>query len=46
PVSGKYRVLRGGAWNYDDGLARVSYRYWLGPAYLHNYFGFRCALSP
>ena len=45
PVSGQYRVLRGGSWLYDDSYLRSAYRYSSDPA--NSYFdtGFRCARS-
>ena len=36
-------VLRGGSWNYDDGLCRAALRYWYGRTYRDYYVGFRVA---
>ena len=46
PSSGSFRVLRGGAVNYNESRCRVSYRYSLSPdnTYGGN-FGLRLALS-
>lgn len=45
PVSGTFRVARGGAWGYSDEYARSSYRnrYTQDRAFFS--YGFRCALS-
>jgi len=44
PVSGEYRVLRGGSWRgVARGLARVSSRYILRPNVRSSVLGFRCA---
>ena len=45
PDSGKYRVLRGGAWYYTDLYLRSAYRFWYDPANISNAIGFRCARS-
>jgi len=39
----KYRVVRGGAWNYLQAYARCAYRYRFTPGYRFNYLGFRVA---
>ncbi len=46
PVSGEYRVLRGGSWivNYP-GDFRAAIRYWFNPVIRLNHLGFRCARS-
>jgi len=47
PTSGQYRVLRGGAWNSQDIMIRVSYRGKNVPTYFSSLsIGFRCAASP
>jgi len=47
PVSGEYRVLRGGSWRgVARGLARVSSRYILRPNVRSSVLGFRCARDP
>ncbi len=43
PSAGRYRSLRGGAWNYDPRLVRVSDRGRLEPADRNTNLGFRCA---
>lgn len=44
PISGEFRVLRGGSWRgVARGLARVSSRYILRPNAHSNVLGFRCA---
>jgi formylglycine-generating enzyme required for sulfatase activity len=46
PVSGSYRVFRGGSWDYSTNVVRSSYRYRGTPA-LSNYdIGFRVARAP
>jgi len=42
PASGKFRTLRGGAWNYDSRTARASYRSRGVPLDLYP-IGLRCA---
>jgi formylglycine-generating enzyme required for sulfatase activity len=42
PASGTTRVLRGGSWDYNTRVSRVSYRGYNGPSDRINYFGFRC----
>ena len=42
PSGGACRVLRGGAWDYDDsGSFRCAYRYYYVPDAEYDYFGFR-----
>jgi formylglycine-generating enzyme required for sulfatase activity len=43
PVSGTYKVLRGGGWGLNWSLVRVAYRDYGDPYFSHYYFGFRCA---
>ena len=45
PVSGTYRVMRGGAWNYDAYYSRVAYRDLSGPDNRSFSGGFRIVLS-
>ena len=45
PLSGKYRVLRGGSWYYNESYVRSALRYWFNPEHADNNIGFRCALS-
>ncbi|KAF0109241.1 MAG: hypothetical protein FD146_285 [Anaerolineaceae bacterium] len=45
PDSGQYRVLRGGAWQYNDCYVRSAYR-WSYPSYSYLNVGFRCSRSP
>ena len=42
PKSGISRVLRGGSWDYNNRVSRVSFRGFNGPSDRINYFGFRC----
>ena len=46
PVSGTYKVLRGGCWTYSDYYLRVAYRTFLNPTGHHHLIGFRCAAPP
>jgi len=43
PVSGSYRVLRGGSWRYNTYFLRVAVRSNYFPVLEHNYVGFRCS---
>ena len=47
PVSGTYKVLRGGSWSYSwDGLRTANRSYYYPPATRSISLGFRCASSP
>ena len=47
PISGSYRVLRGGSWNVDSYYCRASSRNYLEPGFdFINYYGFRAARTP
>jgi formylglycine-generating enzyme required for sulfatase activity len=46
PVSGSYRVVRGGSWNFVSGHCRASYRYTGSPGLSANGLGFRVARTP
>jgi formylglycine-generating enzyme required for sulfatase activity len=46
PVSGTYRVVRGGSWNDNALYVRSSYRGGLTPGYAYGSIGFRVARSP
>jgi len=47
PVSGTYKVLRGGSWNLYDHVLRVANRGdYFDPADLNDIIGFRCAAPP
>jgi formylglycine-generating enzyme required for sulfatase activity len=43
PISGHYRVLRGGSWDMDPSYVRVSNRLRSGPDVRVDLIGFRCA---
>ena len=43
PVSGDYKVLRGGAWSFDQAYARTAFRYNVRPDYTYDFVGFRCS---
>lgn len=45
PDSGIYRVLRGGSWDDNAYLCRVSTRYGFYPDYRKQYYGFRVVLD-
>jgi len=45
PTSGTSRVIRGGGWISGEDGCRASYRYFNGPTYRLNDFGFRLALD-
>lgn len=45
PSISAYRVMRGGSWNLDYGLARSTYRLWFGLDDSYDGVGFRCARS-
>ena len=42
PTSGQYRVLRGGSWNGDPRVVRVSFRLRVEPGHRLDFIGFRC----
>ena len=46
PLSGSYRVLRGGSWSNNAGICRSAYRGSRAPSYRNFNRGFRLALSP
>ena len=46
PVSGSYRVLRGGAWGYGTDGVRSAYRGYSTPGGYSNDIGFRVARNP
>jgi len=41
PVTGQYRVLRGGTWNGTARVCRIAYRMYMYPAWCSDYVGFR-----
>jgi len=43
PISGEFRVLRGGSWFCNARGMRSAVRYWYGPDYRDYCFGFRLA---
>jgi formylglycine-generating enzyme required for sulfatase activity len=45
PISGAYRVIRGGRWFSGAIICRVAYRYRTAPADRYGDFGFRCVLD-
>lgn len=48
PVSGSYRVLRGGRWTTGPNDMHTSYRYTYNqpPSNRYHHLGFRCAVTP
>jgi formylglycine-generating enzyme required for sulfatase activity/tRNA A-37 threonylcarbamoyl transferase component Bud32 len=46
PNTGRYRVLRGGSWDYNMSSLRVDNRNWNYPINAYLCYGFRCAGSP
>jgi serine/threonine-protein kinase len=42
PVTGTYKVLRGGSWLFDELYARTAFRYNMRPDYTYDFTGFRC----
>jgi formylglycine-generating enzyme required for sulfatase activity len=46
PDEGKYRVIRGGAWDAYSDEVRTAYRMMSDPLATLNIIGFRCALTP
>ena len=46
PAKGEYRIVRGGAWNYEKMMVRSSHRNRLKPENTDSGRGFRCVLSP
>lgn len=45
PLSGSYRVNRGGGWNYDSANCRCAYRSSNTPTHTYNNLGLRLALK-
>jgi formylglycine-generating enzyme required for sulfatase activity len=45
PITGSYRVIRGGSWNYDANYLQVGYRSWSSSYNGFNLVGFRVARS-
>jgi len=45
PVSGQYRVLRGGSWNHDRSGMRTVYRLESPPGSRVDNFGYRCVVA-
>ena len=43
PLTGTFRVLRGGSWSYVASNARASWRDWYAPSIRNLSLGFRCA---
>jgi len=43
PLSGKFKALRGGSWNYTPSNLRSAYRNHRNPSNRLNDIGFRCA---
>jgi serine/threonine-protein kinase len=43
PVTGTYKVLRGGSWPFDEVYARTPFRYNVKPEYTYDFVGFRCS---
>jgi formylglycine-generating enzyme required for sulfatase activity len=46
PLSGEYRILRGGAWNNNVRRCLSSFRAYCGPMYRYSSIGFRVAMTP
>ncbi|MEB3884400.1 formylglycine-generating enzyme family protein, partial [Lyngbya sp. CCY1209] len=40
------RVLRGGSWYFNPVFCRCALRYWVDPAFISYYFGFRVSCPP
>jgi len=45
PLSGEFRIMRGGAWNTRPPGVRVSIRDWMLPDHRFNNIGFRCVMD-
>jgi serine/threonine-protein kinase len=43
PANGTDKVLRGGAWPFDEVYARTAFRYNVRPDYTYDFAGFRCS---
>jgi len=43
PKTGTYKIIRGGAWVYDQSACRAAYRNYTNPEQRGNFFGFRVA---
>jgi formylglycine-generating enzyme required for sulfatase activity len=45
PTEGKYRVIRGGGWDYGAGVCRAASRYRRPPGFRYSLLGFRVAFD-
>ena len=45
PLTGVYRVVRGGSWNSGERGVSISFRGFITPELYHNYLGFRLVCS-
>lgn len=45
PITGTYKVLRGGSWPFDEVYARTVFRYDVRPDYTYDFVGFRCSIQ-
>ena len=43
PITGAYKVLRGGSWLYEEVYGRTAFRHNLKPDYTYDFTGFRCS---
>jgi formylglycine-generating enzyme required for sulfatase activity len=45
PITGTYKVLRGGSWSFNQFYARTSFRHKVMPDYTYDFVGFRCSIQ-
>jgi len=45
PITGVYKVLRGGSWLFDEVYARTVFRHNVRPDYTYDFVGFRCSIQ-
>ncbi|MCI5145053.1 MAG: formylglycine-generating enzyme family protein, partial [Candidatus Electrothrix sp. AR3] len=46
PDEGKFRIVRGGSWDYEERVCRSAFRLWLAPGLRIGSLGFRVVRVP
>jgi formylglycine-generating enzyme required for sulfatase activity len=44
PITGTFKVMRGGSWAFDEFYARTAFRRDVRPDYTYDFVGFRCSV--
>jgi formylglycine-generating enzyme required for sulfatase activity len=45
PITGTFKVMRGGSWSFDEFYARTAFRRDVRPDYVYDFVGFRCSVQ-